>query len=301
MFGISGSGKTCYLYAMAQILQGGARQGGFRLSVIANNMQQQALLNDGYMMMAADGKWPETTNVTTEYDLCVRVQYEDMFREIIPNLALYDYTGGIWTNNSDDAHQDRLRLMKAFAQSSSVVFLVDGVTLLQAMEPANLHPSHRNKATTQQIVQARQQIAFVENLFRSFKQQEGSMPPVMVVVTKSDVFADESELQQGKSLVKEYLPSIFARGSGIEAAITNVSLGTHLGSTNGAITGNLSLSTQYNIHLPIVFAVYAFLSEAYMNSPEEEQREIERWAAPMRAMMKDKVEMLNNGYPVIAV
>lgn len=302
MFGISGSGKTCYLYAMAQILQGGAQQDNFRMTIIANDMSQQAKLNEGYMRMAVDGKWPEGTNTTTEYNLCVRAQYDGMFRPMVDSLTLFDYTGGVWTNNSADAQRDRLKLMQAFADSSAVLFLVDGVTLLQAMDPQERHPSHKGIATMPQIVLARQQIAFVENLFTSFKNQVGKVPPVMVVLTKSDVFVDEKELQHGKSLVKQYLPSIFAKGSGIEAAMVSLSLGTHLGTVNGnTITGNLSLSTQYNIHLPIVYAVYAYLSETYYNSSPNEKRVIERWAKSLRAMMKNKVEMLKNGYPVIEV
>lgn len=299
MFGISGSGKTCYLYAMAQILQGGAKQDDFRLSIIANDLQQQARLNEGYLQMAAGGRWPDGTSVTTEYDLCVRVQYDGMYRPIIPSLTLYDYKGGVWTSTTEDSSRDRQELMNSFAQSSSVIFLVDGTTLLQAMDDADLNPIHRNRALTD-VVAARQQISFVENLFTSFKQKTGSIAPVMVVITKSDVFADAEELLKGKELIKYYLPSIFAKGSGIDSAITNVSLGTHLGSEKGTITGTLSLSTQYNIHLPIVYALYAYLSEAYPNSPRDEQLEIEKWAQPLRAMMKGKVDLFNNGYPVIA-
>lgn len=303
MFGISGSGKTCYLYAMAQILQGGARHGDFRLSMIANDIRQQTELNNGYMQMAANGNWPKGSDSTTPYDMRVRVQFEGMFSDIIPSLTLLDYAGGIWTNDSKDSDRDRNNLMNEFSDSSAVLFLVDGKTLLQAMETIDLHPSHKGVATIQEIVMARQQISFVENLFMSYKETTESVPPVMVVVTKADVFADKDELAKGKMLIKEYLPSIFAKGSGIDAGITDVSLGTGLsvGSDGKQIIGHLSLSTQYNIHLPMVYGLYAYLSEAYEGSPRDEQIVIERLAVPLRAMMKDKVEIFSNGYPVISM
>lgn len=302
MFGLSGSGKTCFLYAMAQVLQGGACQGNnFRLSVIANKIQQQMALNDGYAEMALNGRWPAGSNTTTPYDLCVRVQYDGMYSEIIPRLTLLDYAGGIWTNNNQNADRDRNNLIKEFAESSAVLFIVDGMTLLHAMDQNDLHPSHRDVATIQEIVMARQQISFVENLFKCFKDQYNrTIPPVMVAVTKSDVFADAGELEKGKELVKRYLPSIFAKGSGIEAGITSVSLGTGLSAgQNNKIVGRLSLNTQYNIHLPMVFGLYAYLNEAYDNSPRNEQIEIEHLMNPIRQMMKGKVDMFKNGYPAI--
>lgn len=301
IFGVSGSGKTCYLYAMSQVLSGGAVQDGFKLSIIANDPIQERQLNEGYLKMAG-GEWPESTSVTTEYDFCVRTQYEGMYREIIPNLTLFDYAGSIWTDDSDTSLEERDRLMHAFSESSSLIFLMDGVTLLQAMDPANLSPIHRMKSSIEEVAQARRQIAFVEALFRNYKQNKECVPPVMVVVTKSDVFADDDEILQGKVLVKESLPSIFARGSGVDAAITNVSLGTQLGTVNGRmITGNLSLSTEFNVHMPMVYALYAFLNEVYEGSPKEEQMEIEKWAVPLRAMMRNKVELFSNGNRVIAL
>lgn len=302
MFGVSGSGKTCFLYAMSQVLQCGASQGNdFRLSIIANDIQQQMALNNGYAEMALNGKWPEGSNTTTPYDLRVRVQYDDKFSEIIPNLTLLDYAGGVWTNNSLHANEDRNNLMNEFAESSAVLFIVDGITLLQAMDQNDLHPSHRNVATIQEIVIARQQISFVENLFMCFKNKYSQViPPVMIVVTKSDVFADVSELEKGKKLVKQYLPSIFAQGSEIEAGITTVSLGTGLGvGEDNRIVGQLSLNTQHNIHLPIVFGLYAYLSETYDNSPTDEQIEIEHLIIPLCQMMNGRVDMYKNGYPAI--
>ena len=43
-------------------------------------------------------------------------------------------------------------------------------------------------------------------------------------ITKADLFLNKNEVECGKKLIKRYLPSVFAKGSGIDAAITTVSL-----------------------------------------------------------------------------
>ena len=69
MFGISGSGKTCYLYAMAQVMSKGVKYGdSTHISIRSNDLIQQQQLFYGYNTMAAESKWPLPSNNTTEYD-----------------------------------------------------------------------------------------------------------------------------------------------------------------------------------------------------------------------------------------
>lgn len=314
MFGLSGSGKTCFLYAMAQVLREGVCQGDdFKFSAIATEIPDQKALNNGYVEMAINGNWPPGSSETKQYDLHVTVECDGKLVKDIPDLTLHDYKGGIWDDNDEQkADNNRNDLMKKLFGSSAILFIVDGRTLLHAMDPNDLDPSHRNVATAEKNLMARQEISFGENMFRCFKEYSKTVtdknkikssqpnPPVLVVVTKSDVFADASELEKGKKLVKKYLPSIFAKGSGIEAGITSVSLGTGLSGKEGEqIGGRLILSTQYNIHLPMVFGLYAILSESYDGSPEDEKNDIELVMNPIRQMMKGKVDIFMNGYPAI--
>lgn len=304
IFGVSGSGKTCYLYAASQVLRNGAKFGNdFAFSIISNNTDQQIQLNNGYLEMLANGKWPKGTGKEDvvanllDYSFNVRIKCKNDLNNKI-NITLSDYVGGWWKGNKGN----RDKLMNLFKNSTAIICLVDGETLLKAMDSNDQDPVHRNKASQLEVLRSRQEIQFIENMFMDYRQQvEANCKPVMVVVTKSDVFASSHELKKGKDLVKDYLVSVFAKGSKMDAAITHVSLGTGLGKgQDEKITGSLSLSTQYNIHLPFAYGLYASLCELY-DSPAHEQAQIDQYLSYLREMMKDSVEMFYNGEPTIPI
>ena len=227
IFGVRGAGKTCYVYAMSQVMQAGATFGDTTISLIANDIKQQSRLNRGYAELA-DHKWPMGSLKTTVYDFKARLQHQDEYQEIIPSLLIRDYRGGLLQSEEDDDELDEL--LDSFSDSCAVVFLVDGETLLQALDPMDVDPQHREPLEANQILSARNQISFVENLFMEYKKRNHSIPPVMIVITKADLFLNNNEVECGKKLIKRYLPSVFAKGSGIDAAITTVSLGENYAS-----------------------------------------------------------------------
>ena len=321
MFGVSSSGKTCYLCAMAHLLQSGVQQEDFMLRLGAKRNFDDGTdygkkLKEDYEESFYKGLWPDSTNKNTEYVfgvemVCPSKEINDQ-NELVHELRLFDYAGGVWTDSGQEKKIDRDELVRQFEDSSVVLFLVDGNTLLKAMDPQKRNPCHRLMATEQEHYEAKQDIIFVRDLFAYYKQKRNGqgIPSVLVVVTKEDVFADENEFAQGKALVKELLPSIFAKGSQVEAAITNVSLGTSLGTQPGKddkgksvsfITGDLRISTKYNLHIPIVYAMCAYFSERYDSSPENEQNDIDKIYPYFLNMIRGRVEMFSNGYPLIAL
>ena len=101
IFGVRGAGKTCYVYAMSQVMQAGATFGDTTISLIANDIKQQSRLNRGYAELA-DHKWPMGSLKTTVYDFKVRLQHQDEYQEIIPSLLIRDYRGGLLQSEEDD-------------------------------------------------------------------------------------------------------------------------------------------------------------------------------------------------------
>lgn len=307
MFGISGSGKTCYLYAMAQVMNTGVRYGDTtHVSIISNNISQQQTLFDGYYTMAAESKWPLPSNNTTEYDFNVRVQHEDQYEEVIPSLILHDYAGGVWQSQTQEGQEQREALLEDFAQSSAILFIVDSGTLLRAMavEPQDIDASHREKYVNiplPNILRARQQISLVENLLRVYKQNNPNVPPVLMVITKGDMFASEYEKQKAYEYLLMTLPSIFARGSQIEAALTTVSLGDNLTNVDSKLSGVLDISVGHNIHIPMLFALYAYLSDMYDECAPDEQEFIDEILPILRRLFADKISFYKNGEPLFAV
>ena len=301
MFGVSRAGKTCYLYAMSQIMDEGARQkeDGFRIQIKANDLEQATNLNEGYMSLVQN-TWPRGTDETNVYDFRVALQTnEEYFENFIPSLTLLDYKGGVWTLNDQTNVNERNNILNEFKESSALIFLVDGETLLHAMDPDDREVVHREMSTNVQILHSRNQIRFIENIFYEFKKNNTIVPPVLVAITKSDVFASTKELAIGMCHLKESLSSIFAKGSQIDAAITSLSLGENLsGKAGERASGQFCLNTKHGIHLPMVFGIYALLSEGYDGFEPAEQHTADIAMRSMRKMMRGKVEMINNGYPV---
>lgn len=296
VFGVRGAGKTCYIYAMAQVMQAGATYNNTTISLIANDIKQQSRLNRGYAELA-DHMWPMGSLKTTLYDFKVRLQHDDEYQEIIPSLLIRDYRGGLL--QSEEENDDEFEeLLESFSDSCAIVFLVDGETLLQALDPMDVDPHHRVPLEANQILSARNQISFVENLFMEYKKRNQSIPPLMIAITKSDLFYNKEEIDKGKKLIKRYLPSVFAKGSGIDAAITSVSLGDNLSrDEQNRLYGNLLLNTSRNIHLPIIYALYAYLDSVYVDSSPEEQLFIDDVLFTLRRMFEGRVEVYYNGKP----
>lgn len=307
MFGISGSGKTCYLYAMAQVMNNGVRYGdSTHISIISNDLSQQQALFDGYYTMAAESKWPLPSNNTTEYDFNVRVQHKRQYEELIPSLILHDYAGGVWQNQTQEGVEQREALLDDFSQSSAILFIVDSDTLLKAMasNPQDIDASHRLKYINiplAEILRAKQQISLVENLLRVYKKANTSVPPILLVITKGDMFASEIEQQNAYTHLRTTLPSVFAVGSQVESALTTVSLGDNLINENSRLSGVLDISIGHNIHIPMLFALYAYLDDMYDDCAPDEQEFIDDILPVLRCLFADKISFYKNGEPLFAI
>ena len=58
LLGLSGSGKTCYLYTMSHVLANGISINGHTISATSTDRRQQLRLNRGIEQMA-NGIWPD--------------------------------------------------------------------------------------------------------------------------------------------------------------------------------------------------------------------------------------------------
>ena len=66
LLGLSGSGKTCYLYTMSHLLAKGISINGHTISATSMHRQQQLRLNRGIEQMAR-GNWPDGSTDTITY------------------------------------------------------------------------------------------------------------------------------------------------------------------------------------------------------------------------------------------
>lgn len=318
MFGISGSGKTCYLYAMAHLLcHVGLNKDNCQFSIKATDPDKQVELDNGYLEMKR-GVWPKNTGLDeiNEFNsnldenngnelICKDYEFKVRFGSEINGhneydddtyITIADYAGGWWKERSY-----RRKLISHFQNSSAIVCFIDGETLLKALDSNDIDPIHRWGEDEVVVDKAKQDIGFVENMIEEYKAKGKGIPPILIAITKADVFASPKELEKGMDYLKEHLPSLFAKGSKVETALTAISLGRNLGKDDkNHIIGRIEPCMDFNLHIPILYGYSAWLDETYRNdNPDDQRAIIVSQAAAMNKMMKGRVKMYRNGEPLI--
>lgn len=249
LLGLTGSGKTCYLYAAAQVLARGVSVNGHKISVTPSNRQQAVRLHRGIEQMAR-GKWPDGSMNTLTYPFELKIDGKSVFP-----FTIYDYRGSMLDGLSDDDQDDTEEIFETFRESSCIVILVDGDTIMDALDTDCIALEHNRRTSFANQLFARNKLNYIELLVRECNMRMGNNVPVLLAITKRDIFFDD-ELDAGKELLKEFLPSLFSRRNDMIVGITAVSLGEDLHNENGVLTGTLCLNTDGNVHLPLLFALF---------------------------------------------
>lgn len=254
LLGLSGAGKTCYLYTMSHILSKGISVSGHTISAISMHRQQGLRLNRGIEQMA-NGEWPAGSTNTITYPFELKIDGRP-----IDTFSIYDYRGGTLDGTSDNDFVDSEELFDSFKDSSCIIFLIDGDTLLSALDPKDLEVEHGRNVTIQSQLNAHNKITYIESLFRECSQRLNKNVPILLTITKRDIFSDR-ELNAGQELLKRLLPTLFSKDNDMIVGVTSVTLGRSLRNDRGRLEGTLCLNTEGNIHLPVLFALLLELDE----------------------------------------
>lgn len=249
LLGLSGSGKTCYLYTATHVLARGIEVNGHTISATSCNRQQAIRLNNGIEQMAS-GIWPEGSIETLTYPFDLKID-----GKYISKFTIYDYRGGMLNGLDDNDQDDVVDIFNTFEKSSCIIILVDGDTIMKAQDPELLSPSHRQNISFVDQLKARNELNYIESLVKECNERMNKNVPILLAITKSDIFSPD-ELEAGKNLLKKLLPSIFSLHNDIIVGITAVTLGENLQNEDGKLTGTLCLNTNGNIHIPILFALF---------------------------------------------
>ena len=180
LLGLSGSGKTCYLYTAAHVLGKGVKVNEHTLSIIPDNHVQKIRLNNGILDMS-NQKWPEGSQQTTKYSFHLRIDGE----ETVP-FGIYDFRGSMLEGLSANDIRQVEELMEAFDESACIIILIDGDTLLAAIEEEKVYSEHRNEGISQ--LEARIKIDYIESLIRECNKRMNRRVPVLLTITKKDIF-----------------------------------------------------------------------------------------------------------------
>ena len=301
-FGLSGVGKTCYLYAMAQVMKNSIRSGNsFSMEVRSLNTMQEVKLNNGYLEMV-QGRWPQGTSgdKSTDYHFRVTAYADGEIFPIDNDLVLHDYPGGTWTKIAQD-NKLKVELFQTFNTSGSLIFFIGADTLLQAMDEADIVPEHRHGRSIEDIIMARNEIMLMDTILCEYNATSPKRKPlILVCVTKSDMFKG-NEITAAKEYLRDAWKSLFFRGSQVEAAITSVALGENLTADKGMLRGNLIINTSRGIHLPIVYSIAESLSTGYDHFDPEEKHMSDVVLPYLLDQIDGHIDMYRNGERMIRV
>jgi hypothetical protein len=236
-YGLSGSGKSCFIFAMSQALSQGIKfSDGELMTVITPNPRQMIRLYKAYEQMV-NGSWPLGNNSSVTYNFNVRKALE-----LLMDIEIKDYRGGLLDSDDDDDLQEQDELIKSFEDSKALLFFFG---------------ADKVKAAMNGDVSAHFNFIQFNALYNNYLQTENAREtPVMVVISKSDMLSPV-ELVEAKNFVKKQMQQLFAKGTNLTAGITAVSLGKNLTNVKGELEGELDIrATAGNLSIPILFALY---------------------------------------------
>ncbi len=242
-YGLSGSGKSCYIFAMSQALsQGVPFSDGELLTVITPDPRQMLKLYKAYEKMV-NGQWPAGNVESVNYNFNIRKALD-----LLMSLEITDFRGGLLDSVDEDDMEEQEKLFSSYKGSSVLLFFVGADKVKAAM---NGDPG------------ARFNIQYLNTLYEQYLgfSSNARNTPVLVVLSKSDML-NSSEIASALKFLKEQMAAMFGIGTGITAGITAVTLGSNLTNEGGELEGVLDITpTAGNLNIPILFSLFYVMGQ----------------------------------------
>ena len=233
MLGVSGSGKTCFIYAMYDFMQ--KVQNGF--TFITNDPDVDMDLNEGWEGIAFDGVWPNGTQGTSFYDFTV------MFKsQPIMEFSWCDYRGAAIKERSTQS--DVAELDKRIYDSECLIICIGADTIKAILSGDN------RKGTD---------LVRLNKLITYYAKNTQRRIPIIFALTKADLYTAE-EQPKLLGIIRSYFSALYEKGAGWLFAVVPVTLGKFEPSCNGDsnIQGEVAPK---NIHIPVMFFLHSILKE----------------------------------------
>ncbi|MCX7922074.1 MAG: hypothetical protein N3B21_08705 [Clostridia bacterium] len=239
MVGLSGSGKTCYLAGMYNIMSCGLK--GFTLSADWDTDNElEALWETLRDSSKGEKRFPAPSDEVRNYDFKLKYGMKE-----IMTFKWLDYPGDSLRASSDT---EDVKKFKEYLKESSCLFIcVDGKAFSEEVEdPAYYIRSELGAKRYMHIL----------NEFESVNKR---IPPIVIVVTKFDLCKRSGE--EVKDIIKEVFSPLFTEPNGYDklVSIIPVTLGKNIAENGG--TGKLEPK---NIYLPVAFGIYCAI-QGYVN------------------------------------
>ena len=248
MYGLSGSGKSCYIFGMAQALSQGVKFTNDQvLTVRCPDIRQLRQLFRAYNMMS-NGKWPDGNIESVDYSFNCRLSFDKMLMDFI----ITDYRGGLLITDDDDDADEQKKLFDSFKDSNVLLFIIGADMVKAAM---NNDP------------ESNYYLIYLNTLYENYLDiSHDAKTPIMIVITKSDLLLP-NEKETAKSYVLNLFRAFFGAGTRLTTAITMVTLGNNLSNDEGDLAGELIIGpSEGNIQIPILFSLFCVISDKIEDS-----------------------------------
>lgn len=241
-YGLSGSGKSCFIFAMSQALtQGINLNDGEIMTVITPDPRQMLKLYRAYESMV-NGNWPQGTDISVTYNFGVRKALELMM-----SVDITDFRGGLLDSIVEDDEEEQKKLFDSYNESSTLLFFF-GADKVKAAMNGDFH--------------ARFNFQHFNALYGRYLQgsPNGKDTPVMVVLSKADMLTDDEKVN-AFMFIKDQMRQLFGRGTNLTVGLTAVSLGRNLTNNGGELEGELDIrATSGNLSIPILFSLFHLMA-----------------------------------------
>ena len=238
MIGESNSGKTTFLSAVANMILGGTRQGGYGFKFIAPTPAISSRYKKSWTTLQ-QGEWGPPSQLTQEYTF--HCKYDDSpfkVRGVDHVFTLIDHRGGLIKESNSDTEQEKY--LQCLNKSNAIIVCL-GADRLGA-DPLNFG--------TANIDDYHSMLNYsVSKSPESFKEYT-----FIVAITKSDLFNNTDQVRKSTKFIENKFGSYFDRCRA--AMIIPVAIGKKLTGEfvqGGRFKGQVA---PVNFHLPILFAFY---------------------------------------------
>lgn len=237
MLGTSGTGKTCYLYAMASRMATGVNS----LTFLATNYEDGLELQEEWSKICEEGVTPDPTGAkgSREYQFTCSYSYRPF-----ADFKWFDYKGGVLTKAGDELDKECRDMVRNRAKTSGGIIICISAELL--------HDALSGK------MQAQGAFLAYASLLQEVR-RTGKTVPVMFAITKADLLTAHEYEEGVRHLREGVFASLFAPNGGWFVGFVPVSLGRDITIKGCKIVGGTI--NPWNVEIPVLFCIKAFLDE----------------------------------------
>jgi len=275
VLGLSRSGKTCYLYAMAKTMLRGYEC----INVVAKQDDTREVLRRGWKKIRTDAIWPLGTDASKTLEFSCSLNLSP-----IMDFLWNDYRGGTLTSFNENDLESRRELASFLQSSDGLIIFIASDELLDIL----------NNELDSDL-----KLNDLDDLMEIFLQNMETLAkiPITIVISKADLLSLDDK-NYAFEMVNQIFSTLFVRGNNTRVLVVPICIGTNLGrgSQGESINGSVFANPQDgNIHIPILFNLYNFLTDEITKEKERlEDTKSRRYGGQAKLRTANEQSMIRN-------